>query len=183
MYNPSKIRGICPKSCYLRLSSNLLMNVMQQLARIQCMAQCQGPRAQMTRLILSSLIFGMRMLRKSPKVPRDPSNENSARAITCWLEGVTNYCSVLQQQFTSTSSVLGVKILLKKKISRWNAHWTNYQIGIERAWAPLTYACSTIGYFYDKTNISYENLLVSYYLPQKYYRRQSTLLLLPWPNH
>ena len=30
MYNPGEVKGFCPKSCYLRPSSNFFMNVMQK---------------------------------------------------------------------------------------------------------------------------------------------------------
>ena len=59
------------------------------------------------------------------------------------------------------------KKLLKKKLDRENAYWTNYWIWIEGALAPGRTCTPKTGYFHDKTKISLANLRVNYYLPLK----------------
>ena len=66
---------------------------------------------------------------KIPQVPGAPHNVNPAQVSrlvgetnTC-LVGVTIYCTILQQQFTSTQPVFTLKnICEKKKLARGNAH-------------------------------------------------------------
>ena len=52
MYNAGKIKGFYLKSCYLRPSSNLFMNVMHYLAPDLANCTVTGARAQMVRLFL-----------------------------------------------------------------------------------------------------------------------------------
>ena len=59
------------------------------------------------------------------KVPWAPHNINLARAIT-WLVGGTIYCTILKQQFTSTSPVFTRQNTFEKKLARGNVHGTNY---------------------------------------------------------
>ena len=67
MYNPVKLGSFCPKSCFLRFSSYLFMNVMQQPGSDLPYDTVKGPRAQKLRLFWFSPIFGRKMLQKPPK--------------------------------------------------------------------------------------------------------------------
>ena len=66
MYNSGKIKGFYPKSCYLGLTSNLFMNVMQSPGRMYY-GTVPGPRNQNAQIFESSPIFARKMLRKSTK--------------------------------------------------------------------------------------------------------------------
>ena len=73
----------------------------------------------MVRLLLVFTYIWQEDVAKISKVPGAPRNENPARAIT-WLVGVSNCCTIFQQQLTSTSPVFAHKNL--KKLVWENAH-------------------------------------------------------------
>ena len=71
MYNPGEINGFCLKSCYLRLLSDLFMNVMQQPEPdLLYSTDPRVPRSDGKTFFWSSPTFGRKMLRKSPKCQR-----------------------------------------------------------------------------------------------------------------
>ena len=65
------------------------------------MAQCQEPSSQMVRLFLVFTYIWQKDFVKISKVPGAPRNVNPARSIT-WLVSGDIYCTIFQQQFTST---------------------------------------------------------------------------------
>ena len=80
MYNPGEIKAFCLKSCYLRLSFNLCMNVMQQLgSNLPYDTQCQGPRAQTARLFLIFTYIRQEEVVIIPKVPGAWRNASQAQ--------------------------------------------------------------------------------------------------------
>ena len=68
------------------------------------MAQCQGPRAQMVTIFLVFTYIREHGFAKIPKVLGVARNVNPARTIT-WLVGITIYCTIFQEEVTSTSPV------------------------------------------------------------------------------
>ena len=136
------------------------------------MAQWERPRAQMV------FFFGLPLYLaesccNNPQCTRGTVQYKSIPGIR-WLVGVT-ICTIFQLQSTSTSPVFCKKTLLKKKLAEASAHWTNYWIWIERAWAPGRTCTPIPGYFHNKTKISKKNLQVEDYLLLRYSKRQCTL--------
>ena len=88
---------------------------------------------------------------------------NPARATT-WFVDVTIYCTIFQNQFTSTSPVFTQQNTFeKKKLGKFLIEWfIDFQL---RGPGPPGRTCTPIpGYFHDKTKISKENLRVDYHL-------------------
>ena len=66
MYNLGEIKGFCPESCYLRLSSNLVLNEMQQPEPDLPYGTVPEPRAQMARLFLVFIYIWQEDVAKIP---------------------------------------------------------------------------------------------------------------------
>ena len=66
-YNQGEIKSFCPKNCYLKPSSKLFTNVMPKPAPYLPYGTAPELSAQMVGLFWSSLMFGRKMLQKSPK--------------------------------------------------------------------------------------------------------------------
>ena len=67
----------------------------------------------MVRLFLVFTYIWQEDVAKISEVPGAPRNVNPARAMT-WLVGVTNYCTMFQQQFTYTLPVFTRQYTFKK---------------------------------------------------------------------
>ena len=120
---PGKFKGFCSKSCNLRPSCNVFMNVMQQPGPDFSYGTVPlGPRAQRVSIFWVFTYIWQEDVAKIPKVTEASQSVNPARTIT-WLVGVTTYCtSIFQQQSTSTSPVFTRQNTVGKKLARGNAH-------------------------------------------------------------
>ena len=97
------------------------MNVMQWLGLIYQVVQCQGPCVQNDgKTFLVFTYIWQEDIAKIFKVPGSRHDVNPARAIA-WLVGVTNHCTMFQQQFTYILPVFTRQYTFEKKARR-NAH-------------------------------------------------------------
>ena len=118
MFNPGEIKGFCPKSCYIRPSSNLLMNVMQYpgldllYGTVPWVPISDGKIFFGLHLYLAGRCFENSQSAMAPrKCESGPG--------TTWLVGVTIYCI----PFCSNNSppprqFLRTKYFKKKKLAR-----------------------------------------------------------------
>ena len=162
MYNSEEIESFCTKSCYLRPSSNLFMNVMQYLgnvmqylffhkiAQYKLGAPCSD----------SETFFGLHLY----LAERHCKNLQRAKGPAKCKSGPSYYTvskrnhllyHFKKQQFTSTWPIFTRKNTFEKKNGLGNAHWTNHIEFELRGPGPPGRTCtSTTGYFYEKTKIS-----------------------------
>ena len=76
MYNPGKIKGFSPKSCYLRSSSSLFINVMQQPGwDLSYGTVPEAPRSDGKNFLVFTYIW-QEDVAKIPKVPGALHNKN-----------------------------------------------------------------------------------------------------------
>ena len=79
MFNPGEIKGFCPKSCYLKPSSNLVLNVMQPPGPdLQYGSVPRAPHSDGKTFLVFSCIW-LEDVAKISKAPGAQRNVNSAR--------------------------------------------------------------------------------------------------------
>ena len=94
VWNPGKIKDFCPKSYYLRRSSNLFMNVMQQTSPDLPHGTVPGAQLLEGKTFFSGLhLYLARRFCENLQVPGTSRIVNPTRSIT-WFVSVTIYCAI-----------------------------------------------------------------------------------------
>ena len=109
MHNAGEMKSFCPKSCYIRPSSNLFMNVKQQPGIIYKLPYGTVPKVPRSsnKLFFGNYLYWLEDVAKIFKMPGLPGNNIVSIDLII-------YCTTFQLQFTPPCQFLRHKILLKK---------------------------------------------------------------------